>query len=320
MDTGIYLGHSRIKYLVMTLIGIALTLTLCSCSSRSHYQATSKAKDMMGGPGMKGGMGGGMPGMPGMASQVSMAKPSMESAMPSNPADSMATSSTYSNFSLMVIKTAELTIQAKHIDTAVNKAIFVVKSVGGFVESSSYNRSPDDRDSTASLTLRVPSSTFEGVLTRLGDIGKTVRKSVSGEDVTEQVFDIEARLRNKRAEEAQYVEIMQKAKRIPDIISISNELFRVREEIEKLQGRVKFLRSSADMSTISLTLTKPSQPSQPGINNAFKNAWKSLVRTSITLFSGLIWIFVYSPIWLVLAIIIWLVRRKLILMKSRITQ
>jgi|GEM_PF-3750516 len=314
MDTGIFHGFSRFRFLAISSIGIALALTLCSCSSRRYTATESRTGDMMGSPGMKGSMGG--EGMPGMGAPGMKGMGGMETSTPPPPTDSVAMSSTYSNFSLLVIKTAELRVEAKHIDTAVNKAIFVVKSVGGFVESSSYNRSPDEKDSSANLTLRVPSSTFEGVITRLGDIGKTVSKSVTGEDVTEQVFDIEARLRNKRAEEAQYVEIMQKAKRIPDIISVSNELFRVREEIEKLQGRVKFLRSSADMSTISLTLTKPSEPSQPGISNSFKNAWKSLVHTSITLFAGLIWIFVYAPIWLALAIIIWLVRRKLTSIKS----
>ena len=312
METGYKQAGLNFRSFVIVLLGIALIAALSSCASRQSARLLSQKSAVdesveMGAPGMKGAMGGaGMPGMPGMSAQA----PSVEMKSKSVTTPS-STSSTFSSFSLLVIKTADLTVEVPNIDVSINKAINTVKSVGGFVESSSYNRSVDDKHPTANLTIRVPSSTFENVLSRISDIGKIVSKSVSGEDVTEQVFDIEARLRNKRAEEAQYVDIMQRAKRIPDIISVSNELYRVREEIEKLQGRVKFLRSSADMSTISLTLTKPSDSNQPGITNSFKHAWKSLVRTSVGFMGMLIWLMVYSPYWLGLAAIIWLIRKKL---------
>jgi hypothetical protein len=168
----------------------------------------------------------------------------------------------------------------------------------------------DESEPLGTMTIRVPVDAFETVLTRVGGIGEVIAKRVNGEDVTGQVFDLESRLRNKRAEEAQYVEIMRKTKRIADIINVSNELFRVRGEIEQLQGRVKYLRASSDMSTVTVTFTeKVVESAAKGISGVWQRATQSLKGTSVALLGALIWIGVYAPYWIVLIVLVVILAR-----------
>jgi hypothetical protein len=123
---------------------------------------------------------------------------------------------------------------------------------------------------------------------------------VSGQDVTGEVVDLESRLRNKRAEERQYLDVMNRAKRISDIVTVSNELYRVRGEIEEAEGRLKYLKSSAAMATINVNL-KENEKARPlpksSINRTLSNAVASLGRTAIGLATLAIWLGVYSPFW-----------------------
>lgn len=218
--------------------------------------------------------------------------------------------------SLLIIKTGDITVKVKSIEMAADQIIAIARSVGGFVTNSAFSRTEGEEATPyGTVTVRVPVNAFESVLTRVGKVGEVTAKNLNGEDVTGQVFDLESRLRNKRAEEAQYVEIMQKAKKIPDIITVSNQLFRVRGEIEQIQGRVKYLRSASDMSTITVTLTEPKASTEKGIPGVWQRSIDSLKGTSVALLSGLIWIGVFAPYWIAVLILLYvlvrLIRKRL---------
>ena len=138
-------------------------------------------------------------------------------------------------------------------------------------------------------------------------------KNITGEDVTGEAVDIESRLRNKRAEERQYLDIMNRANRINDIMTVSNELYRVRGEIEQMQGRLGYLKKSSAMSTINLTLNEKSKHKHAAAGSMLGGAWSgaigSLAFTLNSLACLLIWLAVYSPFW-ALPISAWLVYRK----------
>ncbi len=218
--------------------------------------------------------------------------------------------------SLLIIKTGDITIKVKSIEEAGNQVIAIARSVGGFVTNSTFSRAEDEESTPfGTVTVRVPVNAFESVTTRIGKIGEVTAKNLNGEDVTGQVFDLESRLRNKRAEETQYVQIMKQAKKIPDIISVSDQLFHVRGEIEQIQGRIKYLRSASDMSSITITLNEPRAATEKGVPGAWQRAIESLTDASVALLSWVIWVVVFAPYWIVIVILLFilirLVRKRL---------
>lgn len=200
---------------------------------------------------------------------------------------------------LMIIKTAQIKVEVKRFQPAYDEAMLIAGSVGGYVTNSTSEQN-DDIGDYGTVTLRVPEQAFDRTVDRLGRLGKVVSKHFTGEDVTGQVVDLESRLRNKRAEEQQYLEIMNRAKQVQDVVTVSNELFRVRGEIEEAQGRLKYLKSAVAMSTINVELREKfteKPEADPTLWTTVTGAGKSLLGTLKTLAKMLIWLLVYSPIW-----------------------
>lgn len=214
--------------------------------------------------------------------------------------------------SLMIIKTAEISVQVKDFQQANDQAVSIAKTSGGYVTDTS---AASDRGvpTSGSLTMRVPVESFERTLNRLAKLGRVTSRSINGQDVTGEAVDLASRLRNLRAEERQYLEIMNRAKRIPDIVTVTNELSRVRGEIEEAQGRLSYLKSAAAMSTINLVLGEKQKPKprQHGsaLGTTLGNAVSSLGATLSGLASILIWLVVYSPFWAV-PIALWFYYRR----------
>jgi hypothetical protein len=199
----------------------------------------------------------------------------------------------------IVIKTAELSVKVKRFQLAYNEAVRIANGCGGYVTNSS-SATEGTAPTSGSVTLRVPDEQFERVVERLSKLGTVKSQSVDGQDVTGEVVDLDSRLRNKRAEERQYLEIMNRAKRVPDIVTVTEQLSSVRGEIEEIQGRLKYLRSAAAMSTINLNLWEAERPKpkpQSGVGKSFGSAVASLKGTLSGLASVVIWIAVYSPFW-----------------------
>jgi hypothetical protein len=213
-----------------------------------------------------------------------------------------------------IIKTADLSMEVKRFQVAYDRVVTISKSAGGYVSDSS-TEADEAVPTSGTVTLRVPVVTFERTIERLGKLGVVKSKAIHGQDVTGQVVDLESALRNKRAEEKQYLDVMSRAKRVPDIVTVSQELYRVRGEIEEAQGQLKYLKTSAAMSTINLELrenekAKPAPKSQ--LRRTFGDAVGSLGRTLGGLAAVLVWLAVYSPFWLLAGGVGLYFRRRLV--------
>lgn len=198
----------------------------------------------------------------------------------------------------MIVKTADLSVRVPSYSRASDMAISIARSAGGYVSDTSV--SSDYGDPTdGCMTLRVPSNAFERTLSRLAKLGTVTSRSISGEDVTSEFIDLDSRMRNLRAEERQYLQIMNRAKRIPDVVTVTNELARVRGEIEEAQGRLKYLKTSSAMSTINLSLREKKRvpPQKSAIEASFGSAVASLTRVANGIASITVWLLVYMPIW-----------------------
>jgi hypothetical protein len=153
----------------------------------------------------------------------------------------------------LVIKTANLSLLVKDVRESASKMQKLAEDVGGFVVDSNISVVDQKKETlSAWVTIRVPVEKFDEALARLKESAvKVSSEQISGEDVTEQYTDLQSRLRNLEAAEAQLLKIMERAGEIKDVLAVQQELTQVREQIETTRGRIKFLEESAKMSKIT---------------------------------------------------------------------
>ncbi len=158
----------------------------------------------------------------------------------------------------LIVKKATMDLEVTDLSKAVTQAADVARACGGYVEQSQVGGT-----FSGSLILRVPAERFDEARASLAGSAKKVNsEQVSASDVTSQYVDLDAQLRNARAEEAQYLEIMKRAGSIKDTLAVSERLADVRGRIERMQGQLKLLSHQVEMATISLTIHTVATPVQ----------------------------------------------------------
>jgi len=155
-----------------------------------------------------------------------------------------------------IIKNGNLSLKVDNADKASASVTKIAKDNGGEVASSNFRQSGANVKS-GNITVKVPVANFEKTFSDLKKVASLViSESTSGTDVTEQYVDLQAQLKNKQTEEEAFTRIMAQAQKIDDILAVQKELSRVRGQIEQFQGRIKYLESQTDMSTITISLTE----------------------------------------------------------------
>jgi hypothetical protein len=131
------------------------------------------------------------------------------------------------------------------IPRTIDRVIDVAESLGGHIAGRKDQ----------SVQIKVPSASFREAMTKIDAIGGVVGRSVSADDVSEEFHDLEVRLGNLRATRTRLQEFLGKANGIQDMLTVERELERVALEIDRMEGRLEFLRTRAAMSVISVALT-----------------------------------------------------------------
>lgn len=216
----------------------------------------------------------------------------------------------------LIIKTGSFSIVASNVSEAANRITqFVEEKKGIIVSNQVYDM---DTRPSASVVVRVPVQVFNEVISQIKGVGEVRSESINGQDVTEEFVDLEAQLKNFRATETQFLEIMKRATQIQDILAVQRELMNVRSSIESIEGRVKYLNESADYSTITVYLSSDSS-SLPILDDSdewklvgeIKEALRTLVEFGKEFVSVVIRIVIFAPVWGVVALVAWLIVRRL---------
>lgn len=160
----------------------------------------------------------------------------------------------------IVIKNANLSIVVKDPNHAIDEIVDLAEESGGFVVSSNIYKTTTSSGvevPVANITIRVPAEKLEDTLESIKDLVDNpdldiLNEEVSGQDVTSEVTDLESRLRNLQKAEQQLLEIMDAATETEDVMSVFRELTYIREQIEVLEGQIKYYRESARLSAISV--------------------------------------------------------------------
>ena len=166
------------------------------------------------------------------------------------------------NSERIVIKNANLSIVVVDPIEAVDSIGSMAENLGGFVVFSNTYKTTTASGievPVANITIRVPAQDLETALAEIRDLVENpdtdiLKEEISGQDVTAEVTDLESRLRNLKQTEQKLLEILDKAEETEDVLSVFRELTNIREQIEVLEGQIKYYRESARLSAISVNI------------------------------------------------------------------
>ncbi|MEO6334800.1 MAG: DUF4349 domain-containing protein [Pyrinomonadaceae bacterium] len=192
-----------------------------------------------------------------------------------------------------IIRNAELNLEAENPEEAQQMITGIAELKGGFVvesqQSSSDNRATS-RDIVA-VTVRVPSDRFSEALDEIRKTAtRVVTETVKGQDVTEEFIDIEAQMKARKALEEQFMAIMKRANSVEDALDVQRQLADVRGEIERIEGRKRFLENQSSLSTIKIRLqtAKVFAESSTGFGPRLSDAFSSGLEVAMGFVLGLV--------------------------------
>jgi hypothetical protein len=182
----------------------------------------------------------------------------------------------------MLIRAGNATVVVDSLERGVAALRALAARHGGYVGGVSMTGGA--RESRhATLELRIPSARFDSALAGLNPVGRVESVSVSAEDVGEEYADVEARVANARRLEARLLDLLERRTgRLEELLQLEREVARVREEIERYEGRMRYLRTRASVSTLMVTLHEPEaligpRAGEQPIRDAFRQAWENFV-------------------------------------------
>ncbi|HSU17028.1 DUF4349 domain-containing protein [Longimicrobium sp.] len=211
----------------------------------------------------------------------------------------------------MIIRTGQATVRVDSLEPAIARVQRLAAQLGGYVANTSV-QSGSENAREATLELKIPSARWDAALNGLKPVGRLESQQTSTQDVGEEYVDVTARMQNARRLEERLVSLLAtRTGKLEDVLAVERELARVREEIERYEGRLRFLRARVSMSTLSVVLHERYPVLSPGRNpilSAFAEAWRNFVGFLAGFIAMLGWLL---PLALVFAAIGWLLAKLL---------
>lgn len=202
-----------------------------------------------------------------------------------------------------LIRTGMLFLECEDVRQSISQLTGMVTAANGYV--SDLRESVDGLGRrSATIQVRVPADKLDGALQGIEALGRVVQRQVSTQDVSEEYVDTDARIRNLQKTEERLLDHLGKALLIESTLKIEQELTRVREQLERLEGRLRYLKNRIHFSTITVTIGETPKPlpvvpvESFSSGNVASAAIRSLIEFGRSLWARAIWIGVWSPVWL----------------------
>ena len=152
-----------------------------------------------------------------------------------------------------IVYRATIGVQADDVTAASNEAVAIVQGLGGIVFSQTTRTEPEP---WAEIVFKVLPGDFSTALERLAGVGKLVDQSISADDVTERVVDLESRISTAETSVARLRRLLEEAVDLEDVAAIERQLLDRETTLEVLRGQLRTLRDQVDLATITLTITQ----------------------------------------------------------------
>jgi hypothetical protein len=220
-----------------------------------------------------------------------------------------------------IIYDAQVDLVVDSVDPVARKVANFVQEARGYIAEQNVTGSPGSLRSMR-WKIRVPVEQFDSFVESIVSLGELERNNRTSQDVSEQYYDIEARIKNKRVEEQTLNKILQeRSGKLEDVLKIEIELSRVRGEIEQFQGKIRVLESLSSLATVTLNIRErdkyePPPPVVANFSTQIARAWDGSVKSLVDMGKSLVlWIVTWAlwiPFWLVGGFLVWIAIRLLI--------
>lgn len=214
-----------------------------------------------------------------------------------------------------VIQESDMSIQVKNVREAADKIVNYAENNGGYMVNTSLSN-PGEAPS-GNITIRVPQTKLQATLIYLRSLGiKVVWENLTGQDVTDQYVDLDARIATLNKTLVKFREIFDKAVEVSDILNVQREIINIQSQIDSIKGQQMYLDKSAQMAKITINLSTdefslpyaPSDTFRPEV--IFKQAVRSMVSILRQIGTAIIWLVVYSIIWIPALVIFFYFKNK----------
>jgi len=157
-----------------------------------------------------------------------------------------------------VVRYGNVSLEVSDAEASIKSITELITANGGYLSGSS--RYGQDDQLYVSATFRVPATNFDSVMSGLREQGDVLSEDVSSYEVTMQLVDLEARLKNLRASETAFLALLDRASSVSDAVAVQAELSRVQGDIEAFEAQRAALADQVAMSSINVTLQLPVSP------------------------------------------------------------
>lgn len=181
----------------------------------------------------------------------------------------------------MIIRTAAARIEVDSLEPAIAQVRELAERVGGYVANTSIDAG-NKQVRSAVLEVKIPAVRFDEGLSGLSPIGELEAMTVDADDVGEEFVDVTARMENSRRLERRLIDLLaQRTGKLKDVLDVEQALARVREEIERYEGRLRYLRAHTAVSTLNVHVHEPlpvvGTAGRSVMGEAFRQAWRNFV-------------------------------------------
>ncbi|MEP6474905.1 MAG: DUF4349 domain-containing protein, partial [Gemmatimonadota bacterium] len=216
-----------------------------------------------------------------------------------------------SGLATMIIRTGQASIEVDSLAVAIGTLRGLAGRLGGYLANTSY-QGGQHQYASASIEIKVPSNRFDDLLSGLSPLGKLEYANVTSQDVGEEYADIDARVTNGKRLEARLIDLLaNRPGKLQEILELERELARVREEIERYEGRMRYLKSHSSLSSLTISVHEPAvlqagSETARVLSQALDRAWQNFVELNARMIASL---GVLLPVVLALAAAIAVARR-----------
>ncbi|MBI5527960.1 MAG: DUF4349 domain-containing protein [Deltaproteobacteria bacterium] len=200
-----------------------------------------------------------------------------------------------------IVKTGEFNVTVKEMDGPLEALSRKLEGLGGFLSDTNVYRNPGSPPH-ARIVLKIPERSFGPAVEHIRSMGEVTFERVWTEDVTDQFYDLEARIGNQRRTEQRMLQILERQTgKLHEVLEVEREISRVRETLERFQGQMKVLSTRIDLSTITLNV-QTKEDYRPKKESSFGEKVSDMFRSS----AGALVKFLTAIVFIVVAIVPWL--------------
>ena len=158
-----------------------------------------------------------------------------------------------------IIRNAYLSVSVSDYASAYDALEALADEYDGYVLSASTYDYSDGLPTQGDITLKVDSNALTAVLAEIEEIGEITSRDISGDDVTQEYYDVQARLDQYKAQRDRLLELYEQAETVSEILEVESELGRINVEIDSLEGSFRYLSEMTDLATVNVSLYVPKE-------------------------------------------------------------